>query len=401
MPDLIKISFAFLLILVLLRKKIYIGYVMLIASLSLAALYKMDPESIAGALRKAALNSITIKLLLALSLIRTFELILREKNVMSAMMSSVKGFFNNRRVVIISMPLLIGTLPSLGGAYFSAPMVKEATAGLRMSQEEKAFINYWFRHPWEYVLPLYPGILLASAVSGIPLYSLIFANMLCALVLLVMGFIYSMRNVERRNPAGMMPVKMRAKVLNWQSFLPVTAVLLLVMFARVELHYALLAIILSLFFVYRYGPREIFRVTKYGFALEVIVLIIGIMLFKETMEASGAVKNLSTFFLEQGIPVLPILCLLPFIAGLLTGHTVGFVGSTFPLLINITGGTSVSGISLAFAAGFIGVLMSPVHLCLVLTRQYFKADLWGVYRKTIPASAFIFLAALIEYLIVR
>lgn len=401
MPDLIKISFAFLLILVLLRKKIYIGYVMLIASLSLAALYKMDPESIAGALRKAALNSITIKLLLALSLIRTFELILREKNVMSAMMSSVKGFFNNRRVVIISMPLLIGTLPSLGGAYFSAPMVKEATAGLRMSQEEKAFINYWFRHPWEYVLPLYPGILLASAVSGIPLYSLIFANMLCALVLLVMGFIYSMRNVERRNPAGMMPVKMRAKVLNWQSFLPVTAVLLLVMFARVELHYALLAIILSLFFVYRYGPREIFRVTKYGFALEVIVLIIGIMLFKETMEASGAVKNLSTFFLEQGIPVLPILCLLPFIAGLLTGHTVGFVGSTFPLLINITGGTSVSGISLAFAAGFIGVLLSPVHLCLVLTRQYFKADLWGVYRKTIPASAFIFLAALIEYLIVR
>ncbi len=141
--------------------------------------------------------------------------------------------------------------------------------------------------------------------------------------------------------------------------------------------------------------------TKYGFALEVIVLIIGIMLFKETMEESGAVKSLSSFFLEQGIPVFPILCLLPFITGLLTGHSVGFVGSTFPLLISINGGASLSVISLAFAAGFLGVLLSPVHLCLVLTRQYFKADLWGVYRKIIPASSLIFIAAVIEYLVLK
>jgi integral membrane protein (TIGR00529 family) len=401
MPDLLKIGLVLLLILVLLRKKLYIGYVMLVASALLAALYRMGPESIAGALRRAALSGITIKLLLALSLIRTFELILREKNVMSSMMSSVKGLFRNRRAVIISMPLLIGMLPSLGGAYFSAPMVKEATAGLKMTQEEKAFINYWFRHPWEYILPLYPGILLASAVSGIPLYSLIFANLLCALVLLMMGFFSSMRNVEHRSPEEMIPGKKPAKRIDWQSFLPVTAVLLLVLVARVELHYALLAIILSLFFVYRYAPREVFRVIRYGFAMEVIVLIIGIMLFKEIMEASGSVRNLSAFFLAQGIPVLPILCLLPFITGLLTGHTVGFVGSTFPLLISIGGGASIANVSMAFAAGFIGVLLSPVHLCLVLTRQYFKADLWGVYRKIIPASIVIFLAALIEYLIVR
>ncbi len=407
MPDLFKIGLAFLLILVLLRKKLYIGYVMLIASASLAVLYEMGPESIAGALRKAILNSVTLKLLLALSLIRTFELILRERNVMSGMMSSVKGFFNNRKVVIISMPLLIGMLPSLGGAYFSAPMVKEATTGLKMSQEEKAFINYWFRHPWEYILPLYPGILLASAVSSIPLYSLISANLLCAVVLLVMGFIYSMRNVSQGTKAGVQDLdaaaamKMHTRRVDWLSFLPVIAVLLLVMLARVELHYALLAIILSLFFLYRYRPREILRVTRYGFALEVIVLIIGIMLFKETLEASGSVGNLSAFFLKQGIPVLPILCLLPFIAGLLTGHTVGFVGSTFPLLISMGGQASLANISLAFASGFVGVLLSPVHLCLVLTRQYFGADLWGVYRKIIPASSFIFLAALIEYLIVK
>jgi hypothetical protein len=57
--------------------------------------------------------------------------------------------------------------------------------------------------------------------------------------------------------------------------------------------------------------------------------------------------------------------------------------------------------SMAFAAGFIGVLISPVHLCLVLTREYFKADMWGVYKKIIPSGVYIFLAAFIQYMLLR
>jgi hypothetical protein len=69
--------------------------------------------------------------------------------------------------------------------------------------------------------------------------------------------------------------------------------------------------------------------------------------------------------------------------------------------MNVSGGGAPANMSFAFTAGFIGVLLSPVHLCLVLTREYFKADLWGIYRKTIPSSAFIFAAALIEYFLLR
>jgi integral membrane protein (TIGR00529 family) len=402
MPDVLKIFAVFSLTLLLLRKKLYIGYVMLVASGLIALLYRMGPAVVLETVKKAATAGITIKLLLALSLIRVFEIILREQNVLSSMMSSVKSFFSSRRVVIISMPMLIGMLPSLGGAYFSAPMVKEATEGLKMSREEKAFINYWFRHPWEYVLPLYPGILLAAAVSNVPLYRLIFYNAAYALTLLATGFVFSMRGIGAvPREQGDAWEKDRAKKFEALSFLPVAAVLLLVVAARVELHYALLAVIVPLVLVYRYRPAEVLRITRYGFAWEVIVLIFGIMLFKETMEASGAVKNLSVFFVEREIPALPILCLLPLITGVLTGHTVGFVGSTFPLLISITGGAPVVNMSLAFASGFIGVLLSPVHLCFVLTREYFKADLWGVYRKIIPAGLIIFVTAVIEYLVLR
>ena len=137
-----------------------------------------------------------MKLILALSLIRMFEMILREHDVLKEMMGAVKALFKNKKIVTISMPLLIGLMPSVGGAYFSAPMVAETTRDIQMSPEEKGFINYWFRHPWEYILPLYPGILLASAISKIELHSLISTNMSYAVLMLVTGFVFAMHGMK-------------------------------------------------------------------------------------------------------------------------------------------------------------------------------------------------------------
>ncbi|MGC2064458.1 MAG: DUF401 family protein [Thermodesulfovibrionales bacterium] len=405
MLDIIRISLTFILILTLLRKKVPVGYVMLIDAAVLMLLYRMDLAAVISTAQKTFTGRVTVTLWLSLSLIRVFELILRENNVLSTMMSAVKTYVRNKKVVVISMPLLIGMLPSLGGAYFSAPMVKEATSGLHMSREEKAYINYWFRHPWEYILPLYPGILLASALSGIPLYSFVVANITYAFVLFCIGFVYSMRDINNRTvspvpvqtPAGIGVTKTHALL----SFVPVAAVLLLVVALQMELHYALLTMIIPLFIIFRHRPSDIWRIVRHGFAPDVVVLILGIMLFKETMEATGSVRNLSAVFVDNGIPVLPIVCLLPFLTGLLTGLTVGFVGSTFPLLVSIAGSASLPVMSMAFAAGFIGVLISPVHLCLVLTREYFKADMWGVYKRIIPSSVYIFLAAFIQYMLLR
>lgn len=396
MPDIIKISAVFIIILILLRKKIIIGYVLLIASGVLALFYLMPPVSVASTIKATFIDMVTIKLALALTMIRSFELILREKDVLSDMMKASKELLRSKKAVIVSMPLLIGLLPSIGGAYFSAPMVDESTKGTNMSQEEKAFINYWFRHPWEYILPLYPGILLASAISNIELGNLILANMPYALFIAITGFMFSMRGTN-----GKFPKTEGVSKKGLLSFIPISFVLLLVVITHIELHYALLLMIAGLFAFYKYGLKDIWRVIKHGLSKDVIVLIIGVMLFKQTMEASGAVKNLSVFLTSEGIPLTPILILLPLVTGLLTGITVGFVGSTFPLILSMAGNNSIGMMSFAFAAGFIGVLLSPVHICLVLTREYFKADVWGVYKKIIPAGSIVFAIGIVEYWILR
>jgi len=394
--DLFKIFLIFVIILFLLRKKLNISYVMLIASFLLFMLYLMPIKLVAKTCMDAAINSATIKLILALSFIRIFEMILREHEVLTNMMKAVKTIFKNRKIVAASMPLLIGLLPSIGGAYFSAPMVDEATRDTKMSLEEKGFVNYWLRHPWEYILPLYPGILLASTISKIELGDFITVNFSYAVFTLVTGFIFGMKGVK-----GVIKTEDRLSNEGIWSFIPITGVLLLVVIFHVELHYALMATVAALFIFYRYKPKTIFSSLKHGFSLDVILLILSIMLFKEAMEASGAVKKVSQFFMEEGIPVFPILFLLPFLTGLLTGITIGFVGSTFPLILSITGNASMGAISFAFASGFLGVLLSPVHVCLILTREYFKADLWGMYRMILPAGLIVFCAAIVEYLILK
>lgn len=395
MNDILKITLTFLIILLMLRKKLSIGYALLSASVVLYAVYLMPPKSILKSMQGALTNPVTLQLLISLSFIRMLEMILREHDILKRMMDFIKGTLRNKAAVAISMPLLIGIMPSLGGAYFSAPMVDEVTKGLDLSSEIKAYINYWYRHPWEFFLPLYPGIVLASMISGIPMRSFILMNLSSVIVMSISGIFFGIRQIKGRFERS--TSVNRDEVL---SFIPILGLLLLVIGFNVPLHYALIGVVIFLMFFYRTNLGYIRKIFFHGFSLDIIILIVGVMLFKETLEVSGAVKNLSIFFASNHVPVMIILFLLPFISGFLTGITAGFVASSFPLLLSIHG-VDAFGLSFAFVCGYIGVLLSPAHICLIMTKDYFKADMYGIYKKTIPGVIFIFIAALIQYLILR
>lgn len=393
MADIFRLIATFALMVILLRRKHKIGHVMLLGAVALGAMYLMRPPEAWGALKGTLSSRVTLELILALSLIRMMEMVLRERGLLVRMMESFKRSVKSPRAVLISMPLLIGMLPSVGGAYFSAPMVEEASSGQEIGADEKAFVNYWFRHPWEFVLPLYPGILLASALSGIELRSLMLHNMLPGLLMLILGLAFSMKGLKRAAPeeSGQGRPDLR-------SFVPIAFVLVMVIAFGVRLFIALGLVVAGMLVYYRIGPRRALKVLRHGFSLDVAMLIFGVVLFKETMEATGAVGNISAFFSDSGVPLMPTLILLPFMAGILTGITIGYVGATFPLIASLQGGDTASALALAFVAGFIGVMLSPVHVCLILTREYFSADMAGIYRRMLLPSAIMLLVASIMYL---
>ena len=117
-----------------------------------------------------------------------------------------------------------------------------------------------------------------------------------------------------------------------------------------------------------------------------IPLVIGIVTFKGMLESSGAVENISVEMEKWGVPLIGVAMLVPFFCGFITGIAIGFVGSSFPLVVALVHSAGLGDqmgayCVLAYGFGYMGMMVSPIHLCLLLTRQYWKAPLQPIYRK--------------------
>lgn len=396
MIDILKVSLIFVFIVFLLRRKINIGYALIAGSLLFFILYPFHFKKTGISLFNALISHTSINLFLSLTLIKSFEYSLRQTGLMQKMTEASQSLLGNKKLSIISMPLVMGMLPSLGGAYLSAPMVDSATKNLNMAKEEKAFINYWYRHPWELILPLYPGIVLASAVSGVHLRELIILNLPAAMILFLAGFVLSMRNVKDKNQLS----TSNRNFKNLYSFIPIILVLFPVIVFKIDLYISFIFNIILLCLYYRKSFKEILSIIKHGFTSDIFYLVIGVIIFKEMLQVSGAVDGIARAITQSGIPYLIVFTILPLFVGLITGITIGYVGSTFPLIMTLKQ-TLPYEISIAFVAGYLGVLISPLHLCLILTKEYFKANIIGMYRKIIPGCCIILCIALIEFVILR
>ena len=58
-------------------------------------------------------------------------------------------------------------------------------------------------------------------------------------------------------------------------------------------------------------------------------------------------------------------------------------------------------ILLAYVSGMIGLLLTPLHLCLILSADYFKAKLARVYKYILPLYLMIEAIAILVYYIAQ
>ncbi len=395
MTDLIKIGAAFALIVLLLRLRWNLGLVMLLSSVFLGSLYLVGPVRQARVIFRSSIDPETINLVVGLALIMVLENIIRKRGVLKRMMEAVVNVARDRRVAMAVLPGVIGLLPSAGGAAFSAPMVQEAAADIDLTPEHKAFINYWFRHIWEYVSPLYPGFVLAVAITKIPVHTLLLSQLPLPLAVVGVGALLGFRGMKGRRVEGKRDLD-ELKAL-FATLLPIIASMILVVVFGIPLAFAMATVVISLLLFYRYTVKELATTLRESLSFNVMLMVIGVMVFKGMLETTGAIEALPAFFQRSGLPTGVVLFALPFIVGLLTGLTVGFVGATFPIITAMLGGNpDLGSITFAFASGFAGVMLSPTHLCLLLTLKYFKADMAGTYRMIYLPVLLVFLVGLIR-----
>lgn len=86
------------------------------------------------------------------------------------------------------------------------------------------------------------------------------------------------------------------------------------------------------------------------------------------------------------IPLVVIAVTLPFLVGMSSGIVIAFVGGTLPILVPLIQSLGevqylTVYIMLIMVSGFTGVMLSPMHLCLQLSNEYFGVSLGSVYRQ--------------------
>ncbi|MBM4306407.1 MAG: DUF401 family protein, partial [Deltaproteobacteria bacterium] len=166
MVELIKIGIVFSLIIVLMYRKVSLWLSLLLATFLLGILFRLPLSKISMDILSSIVDTKTLFLIGAFVSILFFSNLLKETGRMNQIMEGFRSTLKDVRLVIALLPAIIGLMPIAGGALVSAPMVVEGSDELKLSPERRTFINYWFRHLWEYVLPTYPALVLAASLIG-------------------------------------------------------------------------------------------------------------------------------------------------------------------------------------------------------------------------------------------
>jgi hypothetical protein len=424
-PALVRIATVFAFVLLLLRLKIHLGLSMLVGSVMMAVFFAMPPVDFFHAVRKGFFSEESLFLVFIVIGILILSSAMNQGGQIQRIVDRFQNLVGASRITLVAFPAMIGLLPMPGGAVFSAPMVDAACESSDLSPTRKSIINYWFRHVWEYWFPLYPGVMLALLLSHLDPGRYVLHQLPMSLVAVLAGYMVILHSIRMKGERRFNVSPQAVGRFLWEMIpilLVVTSILVLTPLFRSitdKPHYSIFikrfpyAIGLAAALIWtirtcRIPLRNVGRLMVKRNVWGMVLLVLGLMVFRQTLEISGAVDRLEQELRAYHIPLVAVVAFLPFISGIVVGIAVGFVGLSFPTVLSLLESAGITGkdllpyVFLAYAWGYAGMMASPVHLCLLLTRDYFRAELWRIYRRhLLPLTALTLTASTLLFMLYR
>lgn len=300
------------------------------------------------------------------------------------------------RMSIPILPSVVGFLPMPGGALLSAVMLKEPVSLYNIPADVATYINYWFRHFWIPIWPLYPSFIIAAAVVKADYTQFILSTFPITLGAIVGGILFT-RIGKMGNPS----VNKQDLMVVIKSIYPILMVALLTLILQIDLLYTILLSLAILYAQKRALPTDMANILRKTIDYKIIILIFAVMIYNDLIETTGAAEVFFGHLQTYNFPPFAAAFILSFIVGFATGIELSYASVAMPMLTMFTGtaaGLVPQNLMLVFGAGFLGVMMSPLHLCLVLTADYFNAKLENVYRYLAPVFVTCFLFIVVFFI---
>lgn len=385
-------------------KRINIGLAMLAGSAVLVVLTPLSLDSAGAAVQKAFSDPETWILMGSVLLIGILGYVLKNSGAMAAMVDSLMQLLGDARWIIAMVASLIGALTVPGGSMFTAPMVDNLGDNLGMGPEYKTGVNIVFRHVWYVFLPIIPSMLTAASLAGSTAKELAVYNLPALLAGLVAAWFLLLHSLPRSGGVRWDPAIFLKFLINMAPLFLVIIIYVLGVPFLISLS---LGVVLALFNLPGPGAESWLKrtlVTGFsrgkkmllpGIRLQLPLAVAGVMVFKELLAAGGLVTVFAQDLVGKGFPLWLLMVTLPFFIGLATGFHEAAIGIAIPIFLPLLSSNMIlAGVSLTYIAATIGYTLSPLHLCVILTREYFGAKFLGTYRYIAPVALIMLLVAL-------
>lgn len=326
----------------------------------------------------------TYDLILALYFVMCLEIELRTSGALDGMIRALQRLFASEKFTLAIMPAFLGLLPSLGGARFSAPIVEAASRNTDLTKEHKAAINFWFRHIFEFSSPIIPGMIMACSIAGVAFSD--FIAHLCWLTLLAfaLGWLVLIRPLDMPSNSNVDvdPAERRQDIMNLiLSLAPVVINFLLVVFCDLNASTAMALVTFAMIPVLRMTSRvlNIKEVFTGACDWKMLMNVLCILYFIQILTDTNVLHTIVEDFKASPLPVPVIIAAISFIIGILTGLSQGHVAIVMPIVAALSpGDLNLAGVAMAF--GVAGQMLTPTHMCFIVTLDYFKADFFKTLR---------------------
>ncbi|MBQ8603559.1 MAG: DUF401 family protein [Oscillospiraceae bacterium] len=393
----LKLLVVFIAVMLLVSRKQPIYVAVTVGAAATWLLYGIPVMDGVNAIVKACTSWSTLQLIVVMYIITFLQKMMGARGAIDRAQKGLSSLFNNRWVNCAAAPIFIGMLPTPNAAFIAGDIVKASADGY-MSHDEMAVTTTYFRHVSESFMPTYAAIIMAISLAEITAGEFVVGMLPIVACIIASGCFWFLRGkVPMATGEAASTDKARDAKEIFIGLWPILAVILMVVVFKMQIYVAAAIILVLYALVNRFPVSELIPFFKSSLQFKLYLNTFAVMILKEFLTASGAINALPDFFAKLPIPSFMVFMLIFFFGSIVSGSTT-IIGLCMTVAMATVPNAGLPLVCLLMGTTYAAMQMSPTHICLTLTAEYFDISLGTLIKKTLPAVATTVVFSVIYYL---
>ena len=402
MLQLIATVIAFLAIPAMLHYKFKLSTTIVTTTIILALLSRLGFQALGSIVANVFTDPYSRDTVLTIFIVSILGGAMKHYGLLNAIVEGILGIVKNKKIVLMMIPSLIGTLIIPGGAILSAPFVDDIGEEVGLKPPRRAVINLIFRHIAMLIFPFSMAILfLRSALPTINIYRVILMNIMFLGILLSVAYFLYLKDIMMSGEQGQ--VEKRDIVGSVKQLTLYTSPIYVPVLINATIGAPFYqAMLVSLAIVYFLSDKkEYAKVVKDSANWDTVKIVIAVLIMKDIILEMEQMMSVFDRIFESSSGNFSMMLIFMFTSlffGFITGYPTSALAVTLPMVSRLQLPADQLHIFAFFLliSSFLGYYFSPVHLCQAFTLKVMNVstkDLYKEYRVYAMAAVLILMSS--------